>query len=296
MEGTTNEPPGRPEAQGFGFHGATLSNPAQKERQAQQEDFERGELLTRLTIERGGRLCFFSEPLGSREKILRMGARQISRLLFERELWQRGTTLVAGVDEAGCGPLAGPVTAAAVILPHEWLETGLHAKLRGLNDSKQLTEEEREKYFAFLTADSGIRFGVAVVDHEMIDRINIFQAARRAMNQALEQLRPAPQHVLVDGKSTACLDYPITALVKGDGRSYSIAAASVIAKVTRDRLMQEFDARYLGYGFAEHKGYATPRHLAALAALGPCPIHRRSFSPIRPVARELDLFETGPRP
>ncbi len=219
-----------------------------------------------------------------------MGAQQTSRLGFERELWQQGLTLVAGVDEAGCGPLAGPVAAAAVILPHGWLETGLHSKFRGLNDSKQLTEEQREKYFAVITSHPEIRFGIAVVDHEMVDRLNIFQAARRAMNLALGQLQPAPQHVLVDGKSTVGLRLPCTALIKGDGRSYSIAAASVLAKVTRDRLMLEYDRLHPGYGFAVHKGYATPQHLAALAALGPCAIHRRSFSPIRPAEKELDLF------
>jgi len=201
-------------------------------------------------------------------------------------------TLVAGVDEAGCGPLAGPVAAAAVVLPHTWLETGLFPNLRGLNDSKQLSEEEREKFYAVITSHPDIRHGIAVVDHGMIDRINIFQAARRAMNLALDQLSPAPQHLLVDGKSVAGMRFPCTALVKGDGRSYSIAAASVLAKVTRDRMMLEFDRQYPGYGFAEHKGYATPQHLAALAALGPCPIHRRSFSPIRPVEKELDLFDS----
>src|SRR5882672_5702026 len=219
-----------------------------------------------------------------------MSARQASRLGFERELWQKGTTLVAGVDEAGCGPLAGPVVAGAVLFPHSWLETGLHSKLRGLNDSKQLTEEEREKYFKIITSHPEIRFGVATVDVEMIDRINILQAAHRAMGLALEQLQPAPQHVLVDGRPVKSLRFPNTPLVKGDCRSYSIAAASVVAKVTRDRLMQEYDRMYPGYGFAEHKGYGTPQHLAAIAAKGPCPIHRRSFSPFRPVAVEMELF------
>jgi len=225
-------------------------------------------------------------------KIRTMAARQTSRLGFERELWQQGIVHVAGVDEAGCGPLAGPVAAAAVVLPHAWLETGLFPKLRGLNDSKQLTEEERENFYQVIISHPDIRYGIAVVDHEMIDRINIFQAARRAMNFALDQLQPTPQHVLVDGKSVAGMRIPCTALVGGDGRSYSIAAASVLAKVTRDRLMVEFDRQHPGYGFASHKGYATPEHLAALASLGPCPIHRRSFSPLRPVAEELDLFNS----
>jgi len=219
-----------------------------------------------------------------------IGTRHWHRLGFEQELWQKGTTLVAGVDEAGCGPLAGPVVAAAVVFPSSWLETGLYSKLRGLNDSKQLTEEQREKYYALIVAHADIRYGVAVVDVEMIDRINILQAAHRAMNQALEQLQPAPQHVLVDGRRVKSLRFPHTPLVKGDCRSYSIAAASVLAKVTRDRMMVEFDKQFPGYGFAEHKGYATPQHYAAIEANGPCAIHRRSFSPFRPLAETLELF------
>jgi ribonuclease HII len=219
-----------------------------------------------------------------------IGTRHWHRLGFERELWQQGTSLVAGVDEAGCGPLAGPVVAAAVVFPCSWLESGLYSKLRGLNDSKQLAEEQREKYFAILTSHAEIRFGVAIVDAEIIDRINILQAAHRAMNLALEQLNPAPQHVLVDGRPVKSLRFPHTPLVKGDCRSYSIAAASVLAKVTRDRMMVEFDKQYPGYGFAEHKGYATPRHYAAIEENGPCAIHRRSFSPFRPMAEAMELF------
>jgi ribonuclease HII len=219
-----------------------------------------------------------------------IGTRHWNRLGFERELWQQGTSFVAGVDEAGCGPLAGPVVAAAVVFPCRWLEAGLHSKLRGLNDSKQLTEEQREKYYAILTSHGEICYGVAIVDVEMIDRINILQATHRAMNLALEQLNPAPQHVLVDGRPVKSLRFPHTPLVKGDCRSYSIAAASVLAKVTRDRMMAEFDKQFPGYGFAEHKGYATPQHYAAIKTNGPCAIHRRSFSPFRPVAEAMELF------
>ena len=223
-----------------------------------------------------------------------MSAKFWNRLSHERALWQQGLTLVAGVDEAGCGPLAGPVVAAAVVFPATWLEEGLCSRLRGLNDSKQLTEEQREKYFGMLTSHPNIHFAVAIVDAEMIDRINIRQAAWRAMHQALDHLTPRPQHVLVDGLRIRWLPYPQTALVQGDARSYTIAAASVLAKVTRDRLMLDLEHRYPGYGFAEHKGYATPRHLAAIQALGPCPIHRRSFSPFRPIETELELFQTLP--
>jgi ribonuclease HII len=219
-----------------------------------------------------------------------MSAKFRNRFSHERDLWQQGLTQVAGVDEAGCGPLAGPVVAAAVIFPAGWLQTGLWSRLRGLNDSKQLTEEQREKYFDALTTHGEIRFALASVDVEMIDRLNIRQAAWRAMHLALEQLDSRAQHVLIDGLRIKWLPYPQTALVQGDARSYSIAAASVLAKVTRDRLMRAFENQYPGYGFAQHKGYATPQHLAAIQQLGPCPIHRRSFSPLRPVETELELF------
>jgi ribonuclease HII len=225
-----------------------------------------------------------------------MSAKYWNRLSHERELWQQGLALIAGVDEAGCGPLAGPVVAATVVFPCAWLETGLPGKLRGLNDSKQLSEEQREKYFSVLTGLPEVRYALATVDVEMIDRINIRQAAWRAMNLALDQIQPKPQHVLVDGLKIRWLTYPQTPLVSGDAKSYSIAAASVLAKVTRDRMMREFDRTYPGYGFAQHKGYATPQHYAAIAALGPCPIHRRSFAPFRPEATELDLFDPAPTP
>jgi ribonuclease HII len=219
-----------------------------------------------------------------------MGAKFWKRLSYECELWTKGIAPVAGVDEAGCGPLAGPVVAAAVAFPSDWLEAGLCTKLRGLNDSKQLAEDEREKFFSVITSHPEIRFAIATVDVEIIDRINIRQAAWRAMNIALGQLAPPPQHVLVDGLKIRWLTYPQTALVQGDCKSYSIAAASVLAKVTRDRLMRDFDKLYPGYGFAEHKGYGTPQHYAAIKELGACPIHRRSFAPFRPVETELELF------
>lgn len=219
-----------------------------------------------------------------------MPAKYWKRLGFEQELWQKGLSLVAGVDEVGCGPLAGPVVAAAVVFPSSWLQTGLCSKLRGLNDSKQLNEQEREKYFAILISLPEVRHAVAVVDVETIDHLNILQAAHRAMALALAQLQPEPEHVLVDGRRVKTLRIPHTPVVKGDCKSYSIAAASVVAKVTRDRLMIEYERQYPGYGFAHHKGYATPEHVNAINRLGPCPIHRRSFAPFRPV--ELELFES----
>jgi ribonuclease HII len=218
----------------------------------------------------------------------RVAAKSWHRLAYERDLWQQGLSHVAGVDEAGCGPLAGPVVAAAVVFPKTWLETGLPSKFRGLNDSKQLTGDEREKFFEGLTSHPEIRFAIATVDVETIDRINIRQAAWHAMHQALDQLQPRAEHVLVDGLRIKWLPYRQTPLVQGDARSYSIAAASVLAKVTRDRAMRELDKQFPGYGFAEHKGYSTPQHFAAIEKLGACAIHRKSFSPLKP--KELELF------
>jgi ribonuclease HII len=211
----------------------------------------------------------------------------IDRFEFERALWTQGVARVAGVDEAGRGPLAGPVFAAAAVLPSKWAESGLPHELEGLNDSKQLTAVQREKFFAFLTACPEVQFAVAQVGAGQIDAINILRATHRAMNDALAQLRPAPEHALVDGRPVKTMSVPHTAIVKGDARSYSIAAASVLAKVARDRLMLEFDRQWPKYGFAEHKGYGTAEHLAAIAAHGPCPIHRRSFAPLKPTQREL---------
>jgi ribonuclease HII len=209
------------------------------------------------------------------------------RFAFERELWRQGLTRLAGVDEAGRGPLAGPVVAAAVCLPRGWLADGLPEALEGLNDSKQLTPSRRERYFAALTTHPEVRFGIGQVEAGRIDEINILQATHVAMNLALAHLNPAPDHALVDGHPVRTLRFPQTALVKGDSRSYSIAAASVLAKVTRDRLMVEYHRQFPAYGFAEHKGYGTPQHLAALAEHGPCPIHRRSFCWQKPVQEQL---------
>jgi ribonuclease HII len=217
-----------------------------------------------------------------------MSAKLSDRFEFERVLWRQNVVRVAGVDEAGRGPLAGPVVAAAAILPAKWAEAGLPRELEGLNDSKQLTKLQREKFFAFITACGEIEFAIAGIDAALIDEINILQATHRAMNDALAKLNPQPQHALVDGRPVKTMRVPQTAIVKGDARSYSIAAASVLAKVTRDRLMLEFDRQWPAYGFAGHKGYGTARHLAAIAAHGPCPIHRRSFAPLK--LKEVELF------
>jgi ribonuclease HII len=216
-----------------------------------------------------------------------MSAKFSSSFEFEQPLWRQGIARVAGVDEAGRGPLAGPVVAAAAILPPRWAESGLPAELSGLNDSKQLTAAQREEFFAFITSCGEIEFGIDAVDALMIDEINILQATHRAMNNALAKLNPLPPHALVDGHPVKTLRVPQTAIVKGDARSYSIAAASVLAKVTRDRLMLGFHAQFPEYGFAEHKGYGTAKHLAAIEKHGACPIHRKTFAPLKTAATEL---------
>lgn len=193
---------------------------------------------------------------------------------FEERAYRAGWKIVAGVDEAGRGPLAGPVVAAAVVLPRSFQHDTL-------TDSKQLAAEQRETLFHFLTQHPEVRFGIGVASSDLIDRINILQATHWAMLEALSKLNPPPDHALVDGLPVPSMKIKHTAIVKGDARSYSIAAASVIAKVTRDRLMVEFHAQYPAYNFARHKGYATEEHIALLNEHGPCPIHRRSFAPIR---------------
>jgi ribonuclease HII len=192
----------------------------------------------------------------------------------ESSLYDRGCSAVAGIDEAGRGPLAGPVVAAVVVLPPKFGH-------KVLDDSKKLTQRQREAIFAELTAQPDVRWSVAVVSTEEVDRLNILRASHEAMRRAVATLAIQPDHVLIDGLPVHPFPIAQTALVGGDGRSYSIAAASVIAKVTRDRLMVDFDAVYPGYGFAQHKGYGTALHLERLSQHGPCPIHRRTFLPVR---------------
>ena len=189
--------------------------------------------------------------------------------LYEREAFAEGYQAVCGVDEAGRGPLAGPVCAAAVILP-----AGL--VIDGLNDSKKLTDKKRRELFDVITA-SAVSYGIALVDEKTIDEINILQATFRAMAQAIAQLDPSAQLALVDGNRAADFGLPVRTIVKGDGLSASIAAASILAKVTRDRLMEQYAEQYPQYGFEKHKGYETKAHDEALLAHGPCPIHRMSF-------------------
>jgi ribonuclease HII len=191
----------------------------------------------------------------------------------ERALRARGFLFVAGVDEAGRGPLAGPVVAAAVILPDD-------CAIEGLNDSKKLTAKKREHFHATLSDRADIHWGIGQADVAEIDRLNILRATHLAMARAVEALPRKPDHALVDGLPVRGLPVPHTALVAGDTLSLSIAAASIIAKVTRDRLMTALDAEYPQYGFARHKGYGVREHLRALRNHGPCPVHRRSFQPV----------------
>ncbi|HEX7860313.1 MAG TPA: ribonuclease HII [Verrucomicrobiae bacterium] len=207
-----------------------------------------------------------------------------SKFKYERECLAKGCSRVAGADEAGRGPLAGPVVAAVVCFPVEWIHQGLPRKLQGLNDSKQLTEKERDRFYDFLTTSPLVSYAIASAEVEIIDSINILRASLRAMNDALLQLSPIPDHTLVDGPHIFSALNPQTPLIDGDAKSFSIAAASVLAKVTRDRRMAEYHEQFPQYGFREHKGYSTPQHLEALKNFGPCALHRRSFAPCRPQA------------
>jgi len=192
---------------------------------------------------------------------------------IEQELWQRGITRIAGVDEAGRGPWAGPVVAAAVIIPPG------HSFTCTINDSKKLSPRQRE--LACAEIEQTCQSAYAIISHNEIDRINILQASLMAMAQALDQLSPAAEHVLVDGQHIPHISIPATAIIDGDAKSMSIACASIIAKVMRDRLMVDYDRQFPVYGFARHKGYGTTEHHAALRQHGPCEIHRRSFRPVR---------------
>jgi len=194
---------------------------------------------------------------------------EVERCAFEREAAAAGARRVAGVDEAGRGPLAGPIVAAAVILAYP---------VDGLDDSKRLTPARRERLFAAVTAGDHA-YALSIVSPEAIDTHGIQTANYTAMNDAIARLDPQPDLALVDGFTIPGCAVPHLRIVKGDQRSCSIAAASIVAKVTRDRMLRELDARYPGYGFAEHKGYGTRAHREAIERLGPCPAHRRSFAP-----------------
>lgn len=203
-------------------------------------------------------------------------------LQFELELRCAGHRTICGVDEVGRGPLAGPVCAAAVILPEDFTHPVL-------NDSKKMTERQREKVYEELRQREDVVWAVELLEPAEIDRINILEASREAMRRAVLSLRQAVDAALIDGLEVPRFPVPQKALVKGDGLSLSIAAASVMAKVTRDRLMLELSQRYPEYGFDVHKGYPTARHLEALARHGPCEIHRRTFGPVAQQTFRFDV-------
>lgn len=203
-------------------------------------------------------------------------------LEFERRFWAANPcAALAGVDEAGRGPLAGPVSAAAVSIAPGRAEELLAGPLDGLIDSKQLTPPRRERFHDLLCSLDGVSIGYGEASAAEIDGINILRATHLAMRRALEALSPPPAHALVDGLPPSNLPCPFTAIVKGDAKSLLIAAASVVAKVRRDRYMDSLEAKFPGYGFASHKGYGSKEHLDALRRLGPCPEHRKSFGPVK---------------
>jgi ribonuclease HII len=202
-------------------------------------------------------------------------------LSLEAALRKRGLTSIAGVDEAGRGPLAGPVVAAAVILPKGF-------RCRGLDDSKKLSEVKREKFHKVLTSNAKVRWSVAFSDVAEIDSFNILRATHLAMRRAVEGLACEIEHCLIDGLPVPQFPWKHDGVIEGDGISMSIAAASVIAKVTRDRWMAEIAREFPQYGFERHRGYGTKDHLAALQTHGPCRIHRRSFQPVSQLLLPLD--------
>ncbi len=201
-------------------------------------------------------------------------------LLYENKAWKSGFSFVAGVDEAGRGPLAGPVVAAALIFDKDFLSNGVPPELIGLTDSKALSEKKRDHFFEILTNHPSVKFGVGISDAKEIDQINILQATYKAMARALENLPEIAQFALVDGNPAKGLPCPSENIVKGDSWSLSISAASVIAKVTRDKMVYELDKLHPEYGFAKHKGYGTKEHIAAINKFGVLECHRKTFKPI----------------
>ncbi|WP_338452032.1 ribonuclease HII [Niallia oryzisoli] len=196
----------------------------------------------------------------------------INMTVYERKYRQEGYQLIAGIDEVGRGPLAGPVVASAVILPHDFY-------LPGIDDSKKLNEQKREQFYTQIK-EAALAVGLGIIDNDEIDRLNIFAATKKAMSLAISQLEPKPDFLLIDAVKLD-IPYQQEPIIKGDGLSISIAAASIVAKVTRDRILKDYDQEYPNYGFANHAGYGTKEHLEAIRTYGITPIHRKSFSPIK---------------
>jgi len=201
----------------------------------------------------------------------------IDLLSFEKELYKNGIEFIAGVDEVGRGPLIGPVVASAVILPKNY-------KLDGLNDSKKLSEKKRNQYYDIINRDA-LAIGVGIIDETIIDEVNIYEATKLAMLEAINALKIKPEHILIDAMPLD-IEIPRTSIIKGDAKSLSIAAASVIAKVTRDNMMYELDRKYPEYGFASHKGYPTKKHLEALKNYGLIEGYRKTYTPIKDMIKE----------
>ncbi|WP_269409254.1 ribonuclease HII [Lentibacillus daqui] len=212
----------------------------------------------------------------NKQKKQELKKRFVDMCRYEQFNYQNGCQYIAGIDEAGRGPLAGPVVAAAVILPHDF-------SLLGLNDSKQLNEATRERFFAQIK-EQAVSYGIAMINNQIIDEINIFQATKQAMYEAIDQLNPAPDHVLVDAVQLGGLKCSAEAIVKGDQKSISIAAASILAKVTRDQLMKQIHTEFPCYDFASNMGYGTKHHMEMLQQHGISPYHRKSYAPVRNIA------------
>jgi ribonuclease HII len=199
---------------------------------------------------------------------------------YEKELWKNGINLIAGMDEVGRGPLIGPVVTACVILPKDFV-------LEGLTDSKKLSEKKREEFYDYIM-EHAISVGIGMMDEKVIDEVNIYEATKLAMYQAVEKSKVKPEHVLIDAMKLDKLEMPSTSIIKGDAKSISIAAASVIAKVTRDRMMIELDKKYPMYGFKSHKGYPTKKHIEAIKEYGLIDGYRKTFKPISEMVKELE--------
>jgi len=257
-----------------------------------EEDLPRGGLTLLRNDSRSGARAV-AERILRRIHAAQAEGRRLTRLCaFEQPLWEQGLTLVAGVDEVGMAPLAGPVIAAAVILRPR-------ARIQGVNDSKQLTPEERDALEPEIRG-ACVAVGIGRAEVAEIDTLNIYHAGLLALRRAVLALVPRPEHLLVDARRLRDLDIPQQPIVKGDAKSITIGAASIVAKVHRDRLMCELDRAHPGYGFAHNKGYPTPDHLEALEKLGACAIHRRSFTPVAKalglIPEQQELFaKAGPR-
>lgn len=255
-----------------------------------QEPVPRG-LLEALETDSRRSARELAARLRSRERENRAEGQRLRRLLnYESELWAQGFNLIAGVDEAGVGPMAGPVVAGAVVLPRDY-------KLRELDDSKKLDEQTRGQLTQRIKADA-VAWAIGVAEVEEIDELNIYHAGLLAMRRAVEGLKTKPDFILVDARTIPDCAAPQRGIVRGDSLSASIAAASIIAKTTRDAMMVELDEQYPGYGLAGHKGYPTPQHFEALRRLGVSPIHRRSYRPVREVLGlgpvQTALFDAAP--